>query len=135
MSRDPSSVTLPRIEASEVRLLWVNDWYDAPVEAVVDHAGARCLLRLEDPSALETDRAVRWLMYPLAAAQLAEHERWHDAYVHHVGEHWCFHEAAHERRATAEADAERFLAEHHGRTPVPLEELIAIGWLDALPLR
>lgn len=139
MTRDPSTGPLPLLEAGEVRLLWVNDWYDAPIEAIVEHRGTPCLLRLADPSALEAGSGVRWLLYPLAVDQLAEHRRWHDAYVRDVGGHWCFHEDAHDLVAnpdaiTAATGAEKFLAEHHDRSPVALEELVPTGWLDALPL-
>lgn len=140
MSRDPSTRALPRIDAAAVRLLWVNDWYDAPIEAVGEHDGVACLLRLADPAALEAGSGVRWLLYPLGDEQLAEHRRWHDAYVRNVGGHWCFHEDPHDVVARPDALgasrlAETFLAEHHDRSPVPLESLVPTGWLDALPIR
>lgn len=129
--------SLPQLAASDVRLLWVNDWYDVPREAVVEHAGRRCLLRLEDPSALDGSGTVRWLVYPLDASQLREHARWHEEYALHVGTHWCFHDEPHETFAEQEDDErqpERFMASHRNKTPVPLTTLTPVAWLDALPL-
>jgi hypothetical protein len=116
-------------------LLWVNDWYDAPLEAVVEYLGERCLLRLEDHAALDAEQPVRWLLYPLDAHQLAEHERWHDDYVTHVGTHWCFHDEAHVEDGNTAAHPEGFFQRCRNRAPVDVAALEARGWLDALPLR
>ena len=32
---------LPKMAPTDLRLLWVNDWYDGPLEAVVENAGER----------------------------------------------------------------------------------------------
>jgi hypothetical protein len=138
MTSPVSPTTLPQLAASDVRLLWVNDWYDVPSEAVVEHAGRRCLLRLEDPSALDGSHPVRWILFPLDAEQLAEHMRWHDDYALQVGTHWCFHDEPHEMFAEHEADErqrERFMVSHRNKAPVPLASLTPVAWLDALPLR
>ncbi len=134
--------TLPELAETDVRLLWVNDWYDVPSEAVVEYRGRRCLLRLEDPAGLDASLegvgTVRWLLFPLDAAQLAEHTRWHDEYALLVGTHWCFHDEPHETFAEQDDEdrqPERFLATHRNRTPVPIETLTPIGWLGALPKR
>jgi len=36
----------PQLAAADLRLLWVNDCYDGPLEAIVEHEGARCLMLL-----------------------------------------------------------------------------------------
>lgn len=123
----------PELDAGTVRLLWVNDWYDAPSEAVVEVAGTRCLLRLESIDALEGDRAARWIVYRLSPHERAELERVHELYATLVGSHWCFHEETH--ADTAPPQPETFYAAHRGRSPVDLTALTPIGWLASLPTR
>lgn len=133
----PDRNALPKLAPSDVRLLWVNDWYDTPTEAVVERGGVRCLLRLEDPAALDAGE-VRWLLYPLTPDQLATHARWHEEYALHVGTHWCFHDEPHETFAEQDEDErqpERFLATRRNVAPVDPGTLSPVGWLDALPLR
>lgn len=130
---------VPRIPPEDVRLLWVNDWYDAPFEAVVEHGGQRCLLRLSDVRALDGELPARWMLHPLDDAQRAAYERWHEAYVRDVGAHWCFHDEPHASVAAepgAPRQADSFLVAHHNRAPIDLASLApAHGWLEALPLR
>lgn len=128
---------LPRLRPGDVRLLWVNDFYDTPLEAIVEHEGARCIMVLHDHCSV-TDDALRWVVFRLSPEQLAEEQRWHDLFAEHVGEHWCFHREPH-RPAAAAAGAtptpERFYDAYRTRTPLVLEAPSAIGWLDEVPQR
>lgn len=121
------------LNPARVQLLWVNDWYDTPSEAVVEHDGARCLLRLESEDALHEKRPLRWIVYRLSPSDRAELERVHELFAAHVGTHWCFHSEKH--AAAGSPDPEAFYAAHRGRAPVALESLTPIGWLPALPQR
>lgn len=127
---------LPKLTPSDVRLLWVNDFYDAPLEAIVEHEGVRCIMVLHDRSAV-TDDALRWVIFRLSAEQLAEEQRWHDLFAEHVGEHWCFHREPHVRTAaaTGKRAPERFYDAFKTRVPLVLEPHEAIGWLDEIPQR
>jgi hypothetical protein len=124
---------LPRIDPGAVRLLWVNDWYDGPLEAVVEHAGERCLMVLHDRRALGTgDHPFRWLLVRLAPEQIAEEERWHALFAEHVGQHWCMHPEPHPPLAEP-GDPERFYGPLRARAKVDLTGNAVLGWLDEIP--
>ena len=127
--------TLTKIAPGDLRLLWVNDWYDGPLEAVVEHAGEQCLMVLhhEDTGA---DQPYSWLVIRLSPAQRAEEEKWHALYVEHVGEHWCFHgSAVVHPPPSAEPDADRFFTPFRERPSLDLAGSTVIGWADEMPAR
>lgn len=131
---------LPKLGPRDVRLLWVNDFYDAPLEAIVEHEGARCIMVLHDRSTVPPAAAVealRWVIFRLSSEQLAEEQRWHDLFAEHVGEHWCFHREPHTHpaAATAKPTPERFYDAYKTRAPLVLEARDAIGWVDEVPQR
>lgn len=133
----PSDVVLtalPKLEASDVRLLWVNDWYDGPLEAVVERAGERLLMVLHAmPESRSDDAPWQWLLYPLTPAQWAEEDRWHALFEEHVGHHWCFH---HEAMPEPESrDSERFYGLYKSRTPLDLSSNVPVAWLDQMPAK
>jgi hypothetical protein len=124
---------LRRIAPEEVRLLWVNDWYDGPIEAVVEHEGQRCLMVLHDRRALGDDeQPFRWLLVKLTREEQAEEERWHALFVQHVGDHWCMHAEPH-APATGPRDAELFYRPFRARPPRDLAAAEVLGWLDEIP--
>ncbi len=127
--------TLPKLTPADVRLLWVDDWYDGPLEAMVEHRGERCLMVLYDrPVARSDDDEYRWLLVRLTPEQLAEEERWHGLFAQHVGVHWCFHdEQPHVFPADAERDPALFYGPHRARAKLDLAANAALGWLDELP--
>ncbi|MBX3185547.1 MAG: hypothetical protein KF819_00975 [Labilithrix sp.] len=124
--------TLPKLAASELRLLWVNDWYDGPLEAVVEHDGARCLMVLD--GTIDVENAMRWLLFHLTAEQWVEEEKWHALFEEHVGHHWCFD---HEERPEPETprDPERFYGPYRSRAPLDLSSARPFAWVDEMPAR
>ena len=126
--------TLAQIPASAVRLLWVNDWFDGPREAVVEHGGERCLLVPHDPDAVAREvPPYRWLLYRLEPERLREEERWHALFVHHVGDHWCFHPETPHAAEPGDRDPRIFQAAIAERRPLPVEGEAPLGWLDQMP--
>jgi hypothetical protein len=126
--------SLPKIDPGAVRLLWVNDWYDGPLEAVVDHAGERCLLVLHDKRALGGDEhPFRWVLVKLTPDQRAEEQRWHDLFAHHVGDHWCMHPDEPHAPTETPQDPELFYAPFRARPAVNLKDNPVLGWLDEMP--
>jgi hypothetical protein len=126
--------TLRKILPAELQLLWVNDWDDGPLEAVVEHAGQACLMILHDEDA--NADAYRWLLIPLDAPQLAEEEKWHALFVEHVGDHWCFHgsKVAHPD-PVGEAEPEKFHSAYKSRPLLDLSGNDVLGWADEMPAR
>ncbi len=126
--------SLPKLEANALRLLWVNDWYDGPLEAVVEDAGERRLMVLHGDDRVDVDKPMRWVLFRLSPEQWKEEERWHALFEEHVGHHWCFdHPPVPE--ATDAHDSRRFYEPYAGRAPRRLEASSACGWVDEMPAR
>jgi hypothetical protein len=121
---------LPQLAAADLRLLWVNDWYDGPLEAVVEHAGERCLMVLHGGNAVDFEKPMRWVLFRLSAEQWTEEESWHALFEEHVGHHWCFHGEPPPEPA-APRDPKRFYDPYAKRSPRRLGE--ALGWVDEMP--
>jgi hypothetical protein len=131
---DVDLAALVKLAPGDVRLLWVNDWYDGPLEAVVEHGGERCLMVLHDPTSLGVEGFYRWVVFRLSPEQRAEEERWHALFAEHVGEHWCFHpETPHAFEGNGPLDPDRFYSAYAGRGPVDLTGNAPVGWLDEMP--
>lgn len=124
---------LKKLSPGELRLLWVNDGYDGPLEAVVEHENARCLMVLLDEDA-RSDHPYRWLIIQLSAEQSADLEAWHVLFVKHVGDHWCFHGATLEHAGPpSEPHPERFDEPFRERPPLDLSANTVVGWTDEMP--
>lgn len=128
---------LPKLAASDLRLLWVNDWYDGPLEAVVEHAGERCLMVLygdKGDGTADVERPMQWVLYRLSAQQWTEEEKWHVLFEEHVGHHWCFD---HELPAEPEEprEAKRFYEPYATRTARTLVKDSAFAWIDEMPTK
>ncbi len=122
---------LPHLAAADLRLLWVNDWYDGPLEAVVEHEGARCLMLLNGPQ-VDVGQPMQWVIFSLHEEGLVEEEAWHALFEQHVGHHWCFdHEPPPEPEAPR--DGQAFFKAYAHRRPRILGE--PLGWIDELPPR
>lgn len=120
---------LRKLSPREVRLLWVDDWYDGPLGAMVEHEGERCLMVLMGP-----DEPYRWLLIRLTPFQRREEETWHTLFAQHVGEHWCFHpESPHAFPADEPIDPDVFYRAFSARPAPDYRANDTIGWLDELP--
>jgi hypothetical protein len=123
---------LPKLASTDLRLLWVNDWYDGPLEAVVEHAGERQLMVLHGEVSADEDKPMRWVLFRLSPEQWSEEDRWHALFEEHVGHHWCFH---HETvpDSTEAHDARRFYEPYAKRSPRALDTGAACAWVDEMP--
>ncbi len=126
--------SLSKLAPSDLRLLWVNDWYDGPLEAVVEHRGERCLMVLHNHD-FASDKPYEWIVLRLSPEQLAEEERWHTLFAENVGDHWCFHAHVKMHAEGAEGrDPAKFYDAFKTRTPLDLSKSEVIGWLDEMPV-
>lgn len=81
------------LNADEFVLLWVDDWYDGPLGAMIARGGEQAYLAIHDRSVLGTAKPWRWIVLRPSPAALDEQNRRHALFAHHVGEHWCCHAA------------------------------------------
>jgi hypothetical protein len=124
---------LPKLAPTDLRLMWVNDWYDGPLEAVVEHAGERQLMVLHDEGRADDEVPMRWVLYRLSPEQWKEEERWHALFEEHVGHHWCFHHETPPPESPENHDALRFYEPYAKRAPRTLDPRSACGWVDEMP--
>jgi len=130
---DVDLASLPKIGADDLKLLWVNDFYDGPLEAVVEQGGVRLLMVLHgEPVPPDRDGAMRWVLFTLTDAQWEEEKRWHALFEEHVGHHWCFHHDTPPEPAE-HPTPERFYGPYKHRTPLDLSASTPIGWIDEMP--
>jgi hypothetical protein len=123
---------LPKLASTDLRLLWVNDYYDGPLEAVVERSGERLLMVLKGDPAPEGEAPMQWVLFRLSNEQWAEEDRWHALFEEHVGHHWCFHHEA-VPEPTHATDPERFYGPYRARTPIDLASSAAVAWVDEMP--
>ena len=128
--QDVDLARLPHLAAADLRLLWVNDWYDGPLEAVVEHGAERCLMILHGNDVVDVEKPMQWVLFRLSAEQWTDEERWHSLFEEHVGHHWCFH-AEEPPEPIEPNDARRFYEPYAKRSPRLLGE--ALGWVDEMP--
>ncbi len=132
---DVDLANLQKLAADELRLLWVNDWYDGPLEAVVEHGGERCLMVLNTGPGHQTvdvEKPMQWVLFRLSTEQWTEEERWHALFEVHVGHHWCFHGEPPGEPAEAH-EPKRFYDPFATRAARTLGK--AVGWVDEMPTR
>ena len=126
---------LPRLAATDVRLLWVNDFYDAPIEAVVEHGGERYLLVLHERPPIDVTKPMHWVLFHLAPEEWREEDRWHALFEEVVGHHWCFHHdpPVDPPDSLNGRDPNDFFGPYRARTPRVLGA--PHGFVDELPAR
>jgi len=124
---------LPKLAATDLRLLWVNDWYDGPLEAVVERSGERQLMVLHPEDKVDVERPMRWVLYRLSPEQWQEEQRWHALFEEHVGHHWCFYHPELPPEPTEARDSKLFFEPYAKRAPRTLAASAASGWVDEMP--
>ena len=126
---------LPKLAAADLRLLWVNDWYDGPLEAVVELAGDRCLMVLHAKDAINDAAPMQWVVFRLSPEQWADEERWHVLFEEHVGHHWCFPHDEPPPEPVEARETKRFYESYATRAPRKMADDAALGWVDEMPAR
>jgi len=124
---------LTKIASIDLRLLWVNDWYDGPLESVVELNGESCMMVLhsEDRS---SEKPYRWLILRLTPEQRADEEKWHSLFVEHVGDHWCFHgPSVPHPKPNPKPTPEKFYEPYRQRPPLDVSANTVLGWTDEMP--
>ena len=122
--------SLGHLDSEDVRLLWVDEYWDGLLEGMVEYRGARCLALVADWEQVGAkDEERRWVLYRLTPEQQQDKERWHALFVQHVGTHWDYTGAR-----AGEPHPERFYGPFQARyRPPVLTREQAVGWFDSHP--
>lgn len=123
---------LPELDSGQICILWVNDWYDGPLEALAEYRAERCLLVIHDPGAVGTNDPWRWVLFRLTQGQLADEEYWHRLFVKHVGAHWDWTGTQYPEPS---GQSELFYGEYAKRPRLDLSQCEPIGWIAEMPGR
>jgi hypothetical protein len=122
---------LCRLAREDVRLLWVNDFWDGPLEGIAEYRGERCLYVVAEPHLIGAyDEERRWVLYRLTAEQLQEEERWHTLFVAHVGDHFDYTGKV-SQGTQVQRDPEQFYGPYRAGYRSPrLIQSQAVGWFS-----
>jgi hypothetical protein len=121
---------LPTLDTRDIRLLWINDWYDGPIEAVVEYAGAPALFVLHDPALVGTDLPWRWVVFALPPKVCEQEARWQRLFVQHVSDGWDYTGVEHPPPSGRTA---AFYEPYATRTPIDVTRLRPLGWVAEMP--
>lgn len=123
-------VSVPEISRAKVHVLWINDFYDGPIQGVAEIDGMRVLFDLVDRDVLGSGNENRtyWLV-SLEPWQLAEEERWHTLFCQHVGTHFDF--TGREPIAVPASEHHRFYDRYAQRLEPDYSQNDLVGWFRA----
>jgi hypothetical protein len=85
------TATVREVPRAEVCILWVNDFYDVPLQGMAEVSGDRCLFEIIDRDSLGTENETyRYWLIALTPEQRREEEGWHDLFCRKVGTHFDY---------------------------------------------
>lgn len=124
-SSDPGK--LREFPREDVRILWVNDFYDVPLQGMAEVEGRRCLFEIVDRDSLgtEDESHTYWLM-ALSAEQLHDEEVWHDLFCRKVGRH--FDDTGRTAPQAEQVCPEEFYGPYGLREPPNYADNEVVGW-------
>lgn len=121
-----------RLRADEFVMLWVDDWYDGPLSAMLQRGDEYLYLEVHDRKVVPTDDPWRWVVLRLTPRALAERLHQHALFAHHVGDRWCCHDAPHPT-IDGEPRLEEFYRQQAARPALTRADCEVIGWLADKP--
>ena len=85
------TATVREIPRAEVCILWVNDFYDVPLQGMAEVGGGRLLFEIIDRDSLGTENETyRYWLIALTPSQLRDEEVWHELFCRKVGTHFDY---------------------------------------------
>lgn len=117
------------IPHAEVRVLWVDDYWDGPLSGVAEWNGRRLRFVLADLTALGQEEGPRqyWLI-ALSPEQLLEEERWNDLFCTHV---WTgFDYTGRPEYHVPASEHAKFYDLYRARTVPDYSENEVVGWFE-----
>jgi hypothetical protein len=119
--------SLPRINSSELALLWMHDYYDGPLSgALLFHRRIRWFEYCGDGD----EGRRRYLVLDLTDAEVEDERRWHDLFVEHVGDHWTIRPDGTRGTVKPASEHAKFYEPYGQRRPVDYTHNPVLGWFE-----
>ncbi|MBI1915895.1 MAG: hypothetical protein HYS12_14340 [Planctomycetes bacterium] len=131
---DPGSLhNVPRIDSSEIRLLWHSGYWDGPRSGMLLYRAEECWFEViaeSEDDAEEWNR--RFVVLRLSAEQRAEELRWHELFREKVGLHTDY-DAQGQRSVGSLQPRERwneFYDAYRQRSPRDFSDNEVLAWFE-----
>lgn len=124
---------IPKIERSDVRLLWHSGYWDGPTSGMLEHRGQKHWFETfyDDPDIATYPRFQ--FVLRLSAEQMAEEETWHNLFRAKVGTHTDYDETS--RRTIGALHPrimwDEFYIPYRQRIPLDLSNAEIVAWFEA----
>lgn len=125
LAGQPDLAKVNKLDPQELRLLWMDDYYDGPLSGAVLFAGKLRWFAF----CAEVDQHRRYAVYDLSEAEVADEQHWHDLFVEHVGDHWTCKDGA---TGTVKPVSEhaKFYEAYAKHAPVDYSRNPVLGWFE-----
>lgn len=133
ISEEEGYLQTPRIDRSQVRLLWCVDFWDGPKSGMLLHGNDECWFEMV---AENDDDLVGWyrrfVVIRLTDEQLREERARHELFCEKVGTHMNFNEqGARPVGALKSKETWReFYDAYQGRAPMDLSQNTVVAWFE-----
>lgn len=118
---------LPELDESELRFLWVHDYYDGALSGALVYRGEIGWFEYCG----ESGNLRRYVVRRLTAAQIADEQHWHALFVEHVGDHLTSREDGSSGTVRPIEEHARFYDAYEKRAPVDYSGNPIIGWVES----
>jgi hypothetical protein len=126
LSGQPDLANVAKIDARDLRLLWIDDYYDGALSGAVLVAERLCWFAFCGEVA---DRR-RYTVHALSDAEAANERHWHDLFVEHVGDHWTYDEDGSRGTVKPLSEHAKFYDAYAKRAPVDYTRNAILGWFE-----
>ncbi len=116
---------LKQICIDESQILWINDYYDGPLQGIVELNGKRLLFDMIDRDLLGQKHRRFWLIN-LNRKQLAEEQKWHELFCKNVGTHLDYTDR--ERHTALTSECHKFYDPYKERKEPDYSQNEIVGW-------
>jgi hypothetical protein len=120
-----------RAHSDELRMLWIDDYYDGPLSGMLLFKGRLCRYECCDLADEHGNANVwRYVIRELSDDQIADEERWHALFVEHVGDHWTIHGDGHRGAVKPASEHAKFYDEYNKRGRVDYSTRPIVAWFE-----
>ena len=121
-------LSLPRLQQTELKLLWHAGYWDGPIDGMVSYNGSKYWFQMCD----DEEYYRRFLLVMLSQEQLEEEKYWHELFRRKVGRHTDYDDQG--KRPTGAIKpkelAKEFYEAYKTRRPRDLSNNEVIGWFE-----